>query len=520
METEDQEENDTEVEQNCTDGSANQIEMKTMAVDLESEPNHETLHEDTVETDSEDQLKLGIVQKIVDVALKQCGLPRSWSVAITILIALSINISDGAGDVGLAFLLYNDGYLSAALVTFAIDYLAMFLTVSHFIMVSLSTNRPIQRLVIECFLLVVLHPFAPSISLIFWLCARQTGNPAIEKHFHFLTKLTITVVSMFEAPLQVIATSWLALTGRIDTPWTSNTSICDSFGNCIFLGYFSVFVYSVSWIALLKASIDVFSVCDTFSLIAFLLPTIIFRLSCFIGLFTYSTIWSFGLLVPLLITNIVVAGKHKKNQSGINIFTSVFCSTFLTTIIAEDPSIKEQTGESNVDKETLISITAIMSLIHLPMIFLAVMFVFFCINSSILKTDPRLKLDEDQMTFLLTHFLSPLFVLSFFSTSWFYFIHKKTTTSKTFKVIINTIILGLLAGLFFYNVFNLPKSSGPGSLRTYHNLSKLSTNFPSGLQMGSIWQLEFLYLPRWTWYQDKDEENQVRRNERGSFLST
>ena len=260
----------------------------------------------------------------------------------------------------------------------------------------------------------------------------------------------------------MIATSWLALTGRIDTPWTADTEICDYFGNCIFLGYFSVFVYSVSWVTLLKASIDVFSVCDTYTLIVFLLPTIIFRLFCFIGLFTYSTVWSFALLIPILITNIIVAGKHNKKQNGINLFTSVFCSTFLTTIVAEDPSAEEQTGESNVDRETLISITAIMSFIHLPIIFLAVIFVFFCIDSSILKTDPQIRLNQDQMRFVLINFLTPLFLLSLLATAWFYFIHTRSKLSKMWKYFGNTMILGFLTCLISCNIYFLPESSSPG----------------------------------------------------------
>eukprot|EP00092_Neocalanus_flemingeri_P011917 GFUD01012849.1.p1 GENE.GFUD01012849.1~~GFUD01012849.1.p1 ORF type:complete len:731 (+),score=129.14 GFUD01012849.1:183-2375(+) len=475
MKPDDQGGNSTGVDRNLRD--ENGIEMNTLAV-----TNPDTLDVDKIEKD--EQLKLGIVQTVVEIVLKQCSLPQTWSVAITILIALIINIADGAGDIGLGLLLYNNGYVFAALVVFAIDYLAMFLTVSHFVMASLSSKRPIQRLAFEVFILVLLHPFAPSVSLLFWFCARQTGDPEIERHSHFLAKLTITVTSMFEAPLQVIATSWLALTGRIDTPWTGNTEICDSFGNCIFLGYFSVFVYSVSWIALLKASIDVFSVCDTYSLVVFLLPTIVFRLFCFIGLFSYSTIWSFALLIPLLVTNIIVTGKHNKKQSGINLFTSVFCSTFLTTIVAKDPSIKEQTGESNVDREALISMTAIMSFIHLPIIFLAVLLVFVCIKFSLLKTDPRLKLDQDQMTFLLIRFLTPLFLLSFLSTAWFYFVNKKNSYSKTFKVVTNSIILGSLASLFLYNIFSLPESSGPVHCiwDTYGNWSSCSSDGGLGVK--------------------------------------
>ena len=136
-------------------------------------------------------------------------------------------------------------------------------------MVSLSLKKSTKTIIVESIFLIVFHPFAPSITMALWLLAYQANNLQTQQDLHFLTKLTVTITSMFEAPLQVIATTNLALTGRIETPWSNEKQFCDDFGNCLSLGYFSLFVYSISWLALLKASLDVFSLCNTFSSFVF-----------------------------------------------------------------------------------------------------------------------------------------------------------------------------------------------------------------------------------------------------------
>ena len=436
------------------------FQMKMKDTKVASEKDVSKLEDGKREDATVDDIDLGIVKNMIDYILSLCSLPPAWSVFITILIALFINLSDGAGDIGLALLLYQHGKYTEALVIFAIDYAACFLTSIHYIMVALSANRSVPRIVMETLLLFFLHPFAPSITLALWMFARQAGKTDIERHFHFLTKLTVTITSMFEAPLQVIATTSLALTGQIATPWTSDKTICDSFGNCMSLGYFSVFVYSISWLALLKASLDIFSGCDTFSVFVFLLSTIVFRLLCLIGLYTYSTIWSLVILIPLLITSCIVASRHTGNQSGINLFTTIFCSTFLTTVIPEDPSLKEhKTKGSQVDRHTLISISSITSFVHLVILFLGMLIIYCLVNSSALATNPKLILDQDQLTFLVKYLLCPLFLISLVATAWFFLINLKPQISKMLQITTDLFILCLFLSVLAFNLFSLPASS-------------------------------------------------------------
>ena len=438
-----------------------------------------------------EDVDLGILKRLIEYQLKLCNLPLTWSFFITILIAIGINLSDGGSDLGLSLLLFHSCRYKEALMILSIDYAACFLTTLHFVMVSLSLQKSMRVIILQSFLLILFHPFAPSITMTLWLIARQGQSKGTEKELHFLTKLTVTITSMFEAPLQVIATTYLALTDRIETPWSRDKQFCDDFGNCLSLGYFSMFVYFISWIALLKASLDVFSPCDTFSSFVFLLTTIMFRLLCFIGLYTYATFWAFPILIPLLLTSCIVAGRYRKDRSGINLFTTIFCSTFLTTVVAEDPSAKERKSEiSDVDRNCLVSISAITSLIHLLIIFSGTLFFYFFIKSSTFNVDPALKLSNEQLTFVFLYLICPLFLISILATVWFFFIHKKPSTHKIVQILINIGILCLFSTVLLHSILYHPEKKGiflenvDNTFCQNPSLTQLNKNQSNSMQFG------------------------------------
>ena len=292
-------------------------------------------------------------------------------------------------------------------------------------------------------------------------------------HFHFLSKLIITITGTFEAPLQVIATTWLSLTGRIDTPWTTNKKFCDQYDNCLDMGgYFTVFVYLLSWMALLKASIEAFQVGNKLTLVAFLLPTILFRLSCFIGLVTYATVWSLFFLLPLLIANICVVSCHRnRSQAGIHFWTSVLCSTFVTTVIPEDPSKKEKTGQTSINQDSAVSMASMMSIFNLPIIFIATIIIYCVVQyNPNFNLDTDIKLDSKQLTFLFCCFIFPLFILSMLVTIWFYLTQTEQTTKKKIPRIIknkfvqlgvNILLLAIFSSLIISNAVLYPPTKLP-----------------------------------------------------------
>lgn len=252
-------------------------------------------------------------------------------------------------------------------------------------------------------------------------------------HFHFLTKLVYTITATFEASLQVISTTCLSLTGRIKTPWNNNQEFCDGLGNCLPMGYFTLFVYCLSWLAIIKASIEAFQVGNKVTLAVFILTTLLFRISCFIALATYFTYWSLLILIPLLFTNLLIVSRcSHESQTGVHILTSVFCSIFVTTVIPEDPSKKEKTGESTINQNLAVYMATLMSLFNIPIIFLGTTIVFLFVEySSSFIVDPCIEIDSFQLRFLFFHLSIPLFILSMMATIWFYI--TQTETKKTQK---------------------------------------------------------------------------------------
>ena len=270
--------------------------------------------------------------------------------------------------------------------------------------------------------------------MIFWLLARYKPTKNLEDHFHFLSKLVLTITATFEAPLQVIATTCLGLTGRIQTPWSNEKQLCDALGNCLPMGYFTIFVYCLSWLSLVKASIEAFQVGNKVTLLVFLLTTIIFRLSCFIGLATYSTFWSLLILIPLVFTNLLIVTRcSNKTHTGIHILTSVFCSIFVTTVIPEDPSKKERTGDSDINQDLAVYMATLLSLSNILIIFFGTLIVFLFVQFSPgFVVDPCIELDTYQLRFLFFCFSIPLFILSMMVTFWFYI--TQTETNQTVKL--------------------------------------------------------------------------------------
>ena len=82
------------------------------------------IDKESAEGEEREDVDLGLLKKLVEFLLSLCSLPRSWSIFITILISMCINLSDGGSDIGLALLLYHSDKFKEAVVILSIDYAA------------------------------------------------------------------------------------------------------------------------------------------------------------------------------------------------------------------------------------------------------------------------------------------------------------------------------------------------------------------------------------------------------------
>ena len=233
------------------------------------------------ETAFEEKTDLGLIFNI----LKLC-LTRRQATFGVIFLAFILNASDAFSDYSLAFYLYNTGFLTAASLILLIDYGVFFISLSHYLMSHLAEASWLS-LTFNSLFLILLHPFAPGLSALYWFIIRARRLNK-EDSAHYFLKMTSVIQGCAEAPSQIVATSWMILTHQLEAPWTKQSEVCDSWGNCVAFGVvLSVGSLGLSWISLLKASLDSFQSADVVSALCLLLPSLIFRLGSSILLFTY-----------------------------------------------------------------------------------------------------------------------------------------------------------------------------------------------------------------------------------------
>ena len=233
------------------------------------------------ETAFEDTTNLGLIFNIFHLCLTQ-----RQAVFGVIFLAFILNASDAFSDYSLAFYLYNTGFHTAASLILLIDYGVFFISLSHYLMNHMATASWLT-LALNSLFLILLHPFTPGLSALYWLIIRARGVQR-EDTAHYFLKMTSVIQGCAEAPSQIVATSWMILTNQLEAPWTKQSEVCDSWGNCVALGVvLSVGSLALSWISLLKASLDSFQSADVLSAICLLLPSLMFRLGSTILIFTF-----------------------------------------------------------------------------------------------------------------------------------------------------------------------------------------------------------------------------------------
>ena len=228
----------------------------------------------------EDMTDLGLIFNI----LKYC-LTKRQAVYGVIFLAFILNASDAFSDYSLAFYLYSTGFLYSTLAILLIDYGIFFISLSHYLMSHLATAS-ISSVIARSLILILLHPFTPGLSALYWFVIRARGLK--EDNAHYFLKMTSVIQGCAEAPSQIVATFWMILTHQLEVPWVKQSEVCDSWGNCIRLGVLlSLGSLGLSWFSLLKASLDSFQSPDMLSTLCLLLPSLIFRLASTILLITY-----------------------------------------------------------------------------------------------------------------------------------------------------------------------------------------------------------------------------------------
>jgi hypothetical protein len=267
---------------------------------------------------------------------------------------------------------YIRGFGQEALIVFIMDYATSALYILHFMTVSLQNKMTWWVTALEILMFLVLNPIAPAISCAMWMIFRIVENDQMIQHFRFLSKLTCLINGTFESPVQIIVMLFFFVTGRIQPPWRDTTEYTDSLGNSINLGvYLSVMSFCCCWVSLIKNVTDSYqssTFTDVLTVIAFVLPNVLFRIFSYTILAVRVHEWIFVPIVLLLIINMIIGSCLRPDQEGINVFSSSFCSIFCVVALPKDPTIKEDKGVTEMDPGTLKKMTLLITSVSLPVI--------------------------------------------------------------------------------------------------------------------------------------------------------
>ena len=340
-----------------------------------------------------------------------------------------------------------------ALIVFVTDYATSFLNVIHFMTVSMQNDMRWYVTLPEVFVFLALNPIAPAVNCLLWMIFRILEKQRMIRHYRFLSKLTCLINGTFESPVQIILTLFFFITGRILPPWLDTTEFMDSLGNKISLGaYISVVSFTLCWISLFKNVADSYQcegLRDLLTVIAFVLPNVLFRIFSYTTLFIFIREWIIVPISLIFVINLFIGGQMIPDQRGINLSSTSFCSIFCAVGMPNDPSAKSDPNRRDeMDPKTQKNLTLLITIVGLPII-VGVCWLTYQVLPAYtgMKQDSiNIQLTDDQEFFLMAYSYSGLIGLSILSSLFFWIFFNNRKVPEWTKVCVN--ILTILATFY------------------------------------------------------------------------
>ena len=340
-----------------------------------------------------------------------------------------------------------------ALIVFVTDYATSFLHVMHFLTVSMQNEMRWYVTLPEVLIFLFLNPIAPAINCALWMIFRILEKEKMIKHYTFLSKLTCLINGTFESPVQIILTLFFYTTGRIAPPWRDTTEFFDSLGNRINLGsYISVVSFTLCWISLLKNVSDSYlcaGLNDILSVIAFVLPNVLFRIFSYTTLLLLVREWTVVPITIIFVINLFIGGRMMPEQKGINLSSTSFCSIFCVVGMPADPSVLDAT-KAKVETGTLKNLTLLITIVGLPVIgaFCWLAFEVLPQHTGMKQDRLNIQLTEEQELFLMTNSYSGLIGLSLLSCLIFWVFFNNPKVPDWTRACLNVVtILATVSGI-------------------------------------------------------------------------
>ena len=175
--------------------------------------------------DSNEQhnINLGFVQGMFE----RLDIPQSRSINCTLSIATVLVIFDASGDYGLAFLMYNRGFIKEALLIVASECLASLLAILHITRTWIRSQDSWQKILRESLFLLIFSPLMVIVTTVFWFIYRVCNPTSLQDNrYHFYAKTSTVLHGTVEAPMQIVLMISFIIKGQVFEKNVSYESLC------------------------------------------------------------------------------------------------------------------------------------------------------------------------------------------------------------------------------------------------------------------------------------------------------
>ena len=164
------------------------------------------------ESDNQDTINLGFVQR----GLERLGSSQNRAINCTITIAMVLAIVDASGDYGLAFLMYNRGFIKEALLVLASECLASLLAILHITRTWIRSQDRWQKILRETLFLLIFSPVMVIVTTVFWFVNRICDPTSLQDNrYHFYAKTSTVLHGTVEAPMQIVLMISFIIKGQV-----------------------------------------------------------------------------------------------------------------------------------------------------------------------------------------------------------------------------------------------------------------------------------------------------------------
>jgi hypothetical protein len=404
-------------------------DVKTKTTDLETvqtvtnkEKDAETATKN--EESPDEDLKLGLLHTM----LMKCVPPHA-AIIVFLLITAAQHLIEASSDISMSILLYNNLFKTEAMIVLFTDFLTIPLLITHYVLSVMNSKIPWTRIWLEITVLVLFHPFAPTIAYFSWAMAKI--HRADTKRYKNIARTMDLLRGLLLSPIQMIIITNLYLTDCLPMPWAEEVKICDSNKNCVPLGPFGTLIpiASFAWSAfsMVTTCSDAYKpdgMVESIDNIAFMLPVCLFKAGTILITCGLMKEYSVVILMITMVVNAIIIqkfttkkvgkndGKKFLSNQAVNVALTAITSIVLLGTFPEDDENNCSPEEKIARKKEKRKIATLTSFVSLFFLSATNVGVYIILNTTSMLTNPNMQLSDLQINHIMKYALLPLMLMS------------------------------------------------------------------------------------------------------------